>query len=106
MGRERERKIGFGEGGDLIFVGLVGHGLVFGAVAQPHDSALAFAVDDCGGGPGGDFGSGGVGKIGEENLLPVGRAGAGDHVLHIEDVVLKFFVEDAGLDFIRSLRVQ
>ena len=60
-------------------------------------------VADC---SGGDLGSGGVGEIGEEDLAPVGGARGGADILHVEDVVLEVFVEDARLDFVGSLRVE
>ena len=51
-----------------------------------------------------DVGIGGLGEVGEEDMMPGGHAGAGADILHIEDVVLEVFVEDAGLDLEGCLR--
>jgi len=75
---------------------LAGDGLVLRAVAQPHQEFLGSVAGNGGGGSGGNDGVIAIGDVGHEDLAPVGGAGSGNYVLHVEDFVLKVLVEDTG----------
>ena len=48
---------------------------------------------------GGDVWIGGLGEVGEEDVVPDGGAGGGRDILYVKDAILELFVEDARLDF-------
>jgi hypothetical protein len=66
---------------------------------------LISAIDDGGAIGGGDLRRVGIGYVGQKDATPVGGAGASTHILHVEDVILEIFIEDAGLDFVGSLGI-
>jgi hypothetical protein len=85
-------------GGELVLAGV--HHVQAGGlrVGRAHDGDQGLVG-------GGDVaGVGGLGQVGEEDVAPHRSAGGGADILHIEDLVLEVFVEDAGLDFNGSLR--
>jgi len=100
---EGEGKVGSGEGGDVVLVGLPRDRFMLLSVAQAHEEILRIVINDGGRGGGGDFWRGRVGDVGHEDLIPVGGSGSGAHVLNIKHGVVKVLVEDARLDFVRSL---
>ncbi len=109
LGAGFDGDVGGGEGGDVVLVGIVGVGLMLAAVEEMEAEGLgvggvAGSADDDGLVGGGDVGGGGLGEVGEEDMMPEGGSGGGTDVLDVEDVVLEVFVEDAGLDLEGGLR--
>ena len=51
------------------------------------------------------LGANGITQVGEEDTLPSRRPSAGADVLHVQDIVLEVFIEDAWLDFKRGLLI-
>ena len=99
-----ERTIGGCERGDVVLVGIVIDSVVLGSVAETHEQHLGGIADHGGGRCGSDARRSGVADLGHEDLVPVGRACSGTHVLHVENEVLEFLVEDAGLNLVGGLR--
>ena len=109
LGAGLDGDIGGGEGGDVVLVGVVSDDLVLAAVEEMQAERLgvggvARSVDDDGLVGGGDVGGGGLGEVGEEDVVPESGSGGRDGRPDVEDVVLEVFVEDAGLDLEGGLR--
>ncbi len=84
--------------------GVLGIGLVLGAVDQVQVQAVLTFADHDGFLGQGDFRIGGVAQVGHEDALPHGRALGALYVLYIENFFGKSFVENPGLDFEGDLR--
>ncbi len=103
-GRQIDGNIGLLKRRNLIMIRILGIGFVRGAVDEVQVQAIgAFADDDALLGKS-NFRIAGVGNIRHENVFPQGSALRALHILHIQNVFRKSFVENAGLDFKRNLR--
>ncbi len=106
LGANGEWKFRFQEGGNLVLGGpVVAHHVVLGAVTQAHQDGVRSTVGNHGVLCGGDFGRDRITQVGEEDALPARGSCAGADILHVQDVVLKVFIEDARLNFKRGLLI-
>ena len=88
----------------LYCCGWSGDRFMAGAIAQPHQQFLRRVVDHRGGAAVVMIGIAGIGDVGHEDLVPVGRARSPAHVLHVEHGVAEILVEDARLNLVGGLR--
>ena len=100
LGADVQRKFRLQKSRNLILRRpVVDYDLVLGAIPQTHQDDVSSSIGDHGLLSGGDLGLEWIAQVGEEDALPVGDAGSGADILHVQDVILKVFVEDAGLNF-------
>ena len=84
-------------------IGIFGIGFMLGTVDQMEVQAVGAFADDHAFLCQGDFRVGGLGEVGHEDVFPDGGPLGTFHILNVQNVLRKSFVENARLYFERDL---